>query len=140
MEFSADIDFQAANYCVCSIVTARQENSFRASGFRDGRLLENFPQQRRESGLVQLVLGDGDHGGVELLLDGDVRTAPVALHGEKFDGHQFIAQAKLQGAVAVLCEPQGESLAQAHGLSALVVPDWRLASWPQAGVPSLTCL
>ena len=58
-----------------------------------------------------------------------VRTGDlfVALHGEKFDGHQFIAQAKLQGAVAVLCEPQGESLAQAHGLSALVVPDARLA-------------
>ncbi|PUE29952.1 UDP-N-acetylmuramoyl-tripeptide--D-alanyl-D-alanine ligase [Limnohabitans sp. Jir72] len=51
----------------------------------------------------------------------------VALRGEKFDGNQFIAQAKIQGAVAVLCEPQGESLAQAHGLSALVVPDARLA-------------
>ncbi|MGV0961026.1 MAG: UDP-N-acetylmuramoyl-tripeptide--D-alanyl-D-alanine ligase [Limnohabitans sp.] len=51
----------------------------------------------------------------------------VALRGEKFDGSQFIAQAKAQGAVAVLCEPQGEALAAAHGLSALVVPDARLA-------------
>jgi UDP-N-acetylmuramoyl-tripeptide--D-alanyl-D-alanine ligase len=51
----------------------------------------------------------------------------VALHGEKFDGSQFIAHAKAQGAVAVLCEPQGEALAVAHGLSALVVPDARLA-------------
>ncbi len=51
----------------------------------------------------------------------------VALRGEKFDGSQFIAQAKAQGAVAVLCEPQGEALAVAHGLSALVVPDARLA-------------
>jgi UDP-N-acetylmuramoyl-tripeptide--D-alanyl-D-alanine ligase len=51
----------------------------------------------------------------------------VALRGEKFDGNQFMAQAKAQGAVAVLCEPQGEALAAAHGLSALVVPDARLA-------------
>ena len=51
----------------------------------------------------------------------------VALRGEKFDGNQFIAQAKAQGAAAVLCEPQGEALAAAHGLSALVVPDARLA-------------
>jgi UDP-N-acetylmuramoyl-tripeptide--D-alanyl-D-alanine ligase len=51
----------------------------------------------------------------------------VALRGEKFDGSQFIEQAKAQGAVAVLCEPQGEALAAAHGLTALVVPDARLA-------------
>ena len=51
----------------------------------------------------------------------------VALRGEKFDGSQFIEQAKAQGAVAVLCEPQGEAQALAHGLSALVVPDARRA-------------
>ena len=51
----------------------------------------------------------------------------VALRGEKFDANAFIDQAKAQGAVAVLCEPQGEAMAVAHGLSALVVPDARLA-------------
>ncbi len=51
----------------------------------------------------------------------------VALRGEKFDANAFIDQAKAQGAVAVLCEPQGEAMAVAQGLSALVVPDARLA-------------
>ena len=51
----------------------------------------------------------------------------VALRGEKFDANAFIDQAKAQGAAAVLCEPQGEAMAVAHGLSALVVPDARLA-------------
>ncbi len=51
----------------------------------------------------------------------------VALRGEKFDANAFIDQAKAQGAAAVLCEPQGEVMAVAHGLSALVVPDARLA-------------
>lgn len=51
----------------------------------------------------------------------------VALRGERFDGNQFIAQAKAQGAVAVLCEATGEAAAVAQGLPALVVPDARLA-------------
>jgi UDP-N-acetylmuramoyl-tripeptide--D-alanyl-D-alanine ligase len=51
----------------------------------------------------------------------------VALRGEKFDANAFLDQAKAQGAVAVICEPQGESMAIAQGLSALVVPDARLA-------------
>ena len=51
----------------------------------------------------------------------------VALRGERFDGNDFIAQAKAQGAVAVVCEASGESRAAAHGLSALVVPDARIA-------------
>ncbi len=51
----------------------------------------------------------------------------VALRGERFDGNQFIAQAKALGAVAVLCEASGEAQAAAHGLPALVVPDARLA-------------
>jgi UDP-N-acetylmuramoyl-tripeptide--D-alanyl-D-alanine ligase len=51
----------------------------------------------------------------------------VALRGERFDGNQFIAQAKAQGAVAVLCEATGEAAAAAQGLPALVVPDARLA-------------
>jgi UDP-N-acetylmuramoyl-tripeptide--D-alanyl-D-alanine ligase len=51
----------------------------------------------------------------------------VALRGERFDGNQFIAQAKSLGAVAVLCEASGAAAAQAAGLSALVVPDARIA-------------
>lgn len=51
----------------------------------------------------------------------------VALRGERFDGHQFIAQAKAQGAVAVVCEASGEAEAEAHALPALVVPDARIA-------------
>jgi UDP-N-acetylmuramoyl-tripeptide--D-alanyl-D-alanine ligase len=51
----------------------------------------------------------------------------VALRGERFDGNDFIAQAKAQGAVAVVCEASGEALALAQGLPALVVPDARIA-------------
>jgi UDP-N-acetylmuramoyl-tripeptide--D-alanyl-D-alanine ligase len=51
----------------------------------------------------------------------------AALRGERFDGNQFIASAKAQGAVAVLCEASGAGAAQAAGLSALVVPDARIA-------------
>ena len=51
----------------------------------------------------------------------------VALRGERFDAHQFIAQAAAQGASAVLCEAAGEAAAQAAGLPALVVPDSRVA-------------
>ena len=51
----------------------------------------------------------------------------VALRGERFDGNEFIAQAKAQGAVAVVCEASGEAQAMAHDLPALVVPDARIA-------------
>ncbi len=51
----------------------------------------------------------------------------VALRGERFDANQFIAQAKRQGAVAVLCDVAGEAAAQAADLPALVVPDTRVA-------------
>ena len=51
----------------------------------------------------------------------------VALRGERFDGNQFMAQAQAQGAVATLCEASGAAAAQAAGLSALVVPDARVA-------------
>jgi UDP-N-acetylmuramyl pentapeptide synthase len=40
----------------------------------------------------------------------------VALRGERFDAHQFIAQAAAQGASAVLCEPAGEAAARAAQL------------------------
>ena len=51
----------------------------------------------------------------------------VALRGERFDGNQYLAQAKTQGAVAVLCEASGAAQADALGLPALVVPDARQA-------------
>jgi UDP-N-acetylmuramoyl-tripeptide--D-alanyl-D-alanine ligase len=51
----------------------------------------------------------------------------VALRGERFDGNEFIAQAKAQGAVAVVCEASGEAQAMAHDLPAMVVPDARIA-------------
>ena len=70
------------------------------------------------------VLVDRVHTDSRSLRAGDLF---VALRGEKFDGSQFMAQAKAQGAVAVLCEPQGEALAVANGLSALVVSDARRA-------------
>ncbi len=65
----------------------------------------------------------------------------VALRGERFDAHAFIAQAAAQGATAVLCEPAGEAAARAAGLPALIVPDSRiaLASWLRAGVRSSPC-
>lgn len=51
----------------------------------------------------------------------------VALRGERFDAHTFIAQAAAQGASAVLCEAVGKEAARQAGLPALVVPDTRLA-------------
>ena len=70
------------------------------------------------------VVVDRVHTDTRTLRVGDLF---VALRGEKFDVNQFIDQAKAQGAAAVLCEPQGEALALAQGLSAIVVPDARLA-------------
>ena len=70
------------------------------------------------------VVVDRVHTDTRTLRAGDLF---VALRGEKFDANQFMDQAKAQGAVAVLCEPQGEALALAQGLSAMVVPDARLA-------------
>ena len=51
----------------------------------------------------------------------------VALRGERFDAHQFIGQAALQGATAVICEATGEAAARAANLPALIVPDSRMA-------------
>ncbi len=51
----------------------------------------------------------------------------VALRGERFDGAQFIEQAKAMGAVAVLCEASGRAAAQAVGMAAVIVADTRLA-------------
>ena len=73
---------------------------------------------------VQGVVADRVHTDSRSLQAGDLF---VALRGERFDGNAFIAQAKAQGAVAVVCEASGEAQALAHGLPALVVPDARIA-------------
>jgi len=73
---------------------------------------------------VQGVVADRVHTDSRSLQMGDLF---VALRGERFDGNDFIAQAKAQGAVAVVCEASGEALALANGLPALVVPDARIA-------------
>jgi UDP-N-acetylmuramoyl-tripeptide--D-alanyl-D-alanine ligase len=73
---------------------------------------------------VQGVVADRVHTDSRSLQVGDLF---VALRGERFDGNQFIAQARAQGAVAVVCEASGEAQAAAHGLPALVVPDARIA-------------
>lgn len=73
---------------------------------------------------VSSVVIDRVHTDSRSLLAGDLF---VALRGERFDGNQFIAQAKAQGAVAVVCEASGETQALASGLPALVVPDARIA-------------
>jgi UDP-N-acetylmuramoyl-tripeptide--D-alanyl-D-alanine ligase len=73
---------------------------------------------------VQGAVVDRVHTDSRSLQPGDLF---VALRGERFDGNQFIAQAKAQGAVAVVCEASGEAQAVAHALPALVVPDARIA-------------
>jgi UDP-N-acetylmuramoyl-tripeptide--D-alanyl-D-alanine ligase len=73
---------------------------------------------------VQDVKADRVHTDSRSLQPGDLF---VALRGERFDGNQFIAQAKAQGAVAVVCEASGEADALARGLPALVVPNARIA-------------
>ena len=70
------------------------------------------------------VVADRVHTDSRSLQAGDLF---VALRGERFDGNQFIAQAKAQGAVAVVCEASGQAQAVLHGLPALVVPDARIA-------------
>ena len=51
----------------------------------------------------------------------------VALRGERFDAHDFLAQARTQGAVAALCDADAADLLVAAGLPGLLVPDTRLA-------------
>ena len=73
---------------------------------------------------IQSVTADRVHTDSRSLQVGDLF---VALRGERFDGNEFIAQAKAQGAVAVVCEASGEAQAMAHDLPAMVVPDARIA-------------
>jgi UDP-N-acetylmuramoyl-tripeptide--D-alanyl-D-alanine ligase len=73
------------------------------------------------------VLGSGElafarvHTDTRSIEPGDLF---VALHGERFDGHEFIAQARARGAVAVLAS-RADALGQASagGLPGLLVSD-----------------
>ena len=51
----------------------------------------------------------------------------VALRGERFDAHDFLAQARASGAVAALCEFGAADRLAAAGLPGLLVPDTRQA-------------
>jgi len=51
----------------------------------------------------------------------------VALRGERFDGHDYLAAARARGAVAAMVEAGGAARAAAAGLAALVVADTRRA-------------
>jgi len=51
----------------------------------------------------------------------------VALRGERFDGHDYLAAARTAGAVAAMVEESGAERAAAAGLAALVVAETRRA-------------
>ncbi len=62
----------------------------------------------------------------------DTRTlAPgdlfVALKGERFDGNDFLAEARARGAVAAICQGAGHAALTQAGLPGLVVADSKLA-------------
>ncbi len=89
-------------------------------------------------GNARLVNASGTDGADVLIerVHTDTRTlAPgdlfVALRGARFDAHDFLAQAKAQGAVAAVCQASalGDVAAQlrAVGLPGLLVPDTKLA-------------
>jgi UDP-N-acetylmuramoyl-tripeptide--D-alanyl-D-alanine ligase len=71
------------------------------------------------------VLIERVHTDTRTLAPGDLF---VALHGERFDGNDFLQEARAKGAVAAIChgDNASEKLRQA-GLPGLVVPDARLA-------------
>ena len=51
----------------------------------------------------------------------------VALRGERFDGNDFLAEARARGAVAAICQGDADARLHAADLPGLVVPDSRLA-------------
>jgi UDP-N-acetylmuramoyl-tripeptide--D-alanyl-D-alanine ligase len=51
----------------------------------------------------------------------------VALRGERFDGNDFLTEARARGAVAAICQGDADARLQAAGLPGLVVPDAKLA-------------
>ena len=64
------------------------------------------------------------HSDTRTLAAGDLF---VPLRGERFDAHDFLAQAQARGAVAALCELGAAERLLAAGLPGLLVPDTRLA-------------
>ena len=65
------------------------------------------------------------HTDTRTLVAGDLF---VALKGERFDGNDFLAEAKARGAVAALCQgDEAPARLQAAGLPGLVVADAKLA-------------
>ncbi|NDP40765.1 MAG: UDP-N-acetylmuramoyl-tripeptide--D-alanyl-D-alanine ligase [Rhodoferax sp.] len=98
----------------------------------------NLQQAGAWLGNARLVNASGTDGADVLIerVHTDTRTlAPgdlfVALRGEHFDAHDFLAQAKAQGAVAAICQSSAggdiQAQLQALGLPALLVPDTKLA-------------
>ena len=57
----------------------------------------------------------------------------VALRGERFDGADYLVQAREAGAVAAVCEAAAEARLAASGLPGLLVPDARRALAQLAG-------
>jgi UDP-N-acetylmuramoyl-tripeptide--D-alanyl-D-alanine ligase len=51
----------------------------------------------------------------------------VALRGDRFDGNDFLAEARAQGAVAALCQGDAQARLVAAALPGLLVPDAKLA-------------
>jgi MurE/MurF fusion protein len=51
----------------------------------------------------------------------------IALKGERFDGGQFLGEARTRGAVAALCDAPALPQLQQAGLAGIIVPDARLA-------------
>ena len=97
-----------------------------AASWLDNARLVNVPGTDAANVLIERV-----HTDTRTLAPGDLF---VALRGEHFDAHDFLAQAKAQGAVAALCQASqtsegGDIQAQLHALSlpALLVPDTKLA-------------
>lgn len=82
-------------------------------------------------GLTQArVVGDGAvkvmraHSDTRTLQPGDLF---VALKGERFDGAQYLKQAKASGATAAMCSVQDAALLADAGLPGILVPDTKMA-------------
>jgi UDP-N-acetylmuramoyl-tripeptide--D-alanyl-D-alanine ligase len=82
---------------------------------------------------ARLVDHTGADGGTSFLrVHTDTRTIEpgdlfVALLGERFDGNDFLAEARARGAVAAICQGDADARLLATGLPGLVVPDAKLA-------------
>lgn len=76
------------------------------------------------------LVGDGEvsvqrvHTDTRTLQAGDLF---VALKGERFDANDFLAEAKAKGAVAAVCQGEGEAALAQAGLPGLVVADSKRA-------------